>query len=190
MGELDLKHELGRKTIHLSSIIIVLAYHYLGKSTTLFFLTAVLILFLGAEYVRIELGRKIPFFWRFLRAREENAVGGEVFFIIGALIAISVFEKEIAIAVILMTTFGDMAAAIFGKAFGKTWIPGLKNRALEGCLAEFAVDMAIGLLFLPLPVALAMAVTATFTETVVTKMDDNLIIPIFAGSFGQLISIL
>ncbi|MDL5502392.1 MAG: CTP--2,3-di-O-geranylgeranyl-sn-glycero-1-phosphate cytidyltransferase, partial [Candidatus Methanoperedens sp.] len=93
----------------------------------------------------------------------------------------------IASAAILMTTFGDASAAIFGKVFGRTWIKGLKNRAYEGCAAEFIVDIIIGLLFLPnLILVLMMAGTATIVETVTNKLDDNLLIPVFTGFNGQL----
>ena len=198
---LDLKHELGRKLIHLNSVIIVLVYYFFGKEIALLFLTAVLIFLLEVEYFRIEWGLKIPVLGRFFREKEKGRVGGEVFFMIGAIIVISVFSMEIAIAAILMTTFGDMAAALFGKAFGRTWIPKLKNRAVEGCAAEFFVDLIIGYLIFfviflasfQLPVSgkwiviLVMAATATIVETVIDKMDDNLLVPLFAGFNGQLV---
>ncbi|HEY6586152.1 MAG TPA: CTP--2,3-di-O-geranylgeranyl-sn-glycero-1-phosphate cytidyltransferase, partial [Candidatus Methanoperedens sp.] len=97
----------------------------------------------------------------------------------------------IASAAILMTTFGDASAALFGKAFGRTWIKGLKNRAYEGCAAELIVDIIIGLFFLPnLILVLVMAGTATIVETVTNKLDDNLLIPLFSGFNGQLIAVI
>ncbi len=186
--ELNLKHEIGRKLFHLTSVLIVLIYHYFGKTPTLSFLTILLILFIEIEFVRIEWGKKLPFFNRFVRAKEKHAIGGEVFFLIGAIIAISVFNKEIACAAVLMTTFGDMAAALIGKAFGRLWIPGLKNRAVEGVLAELIVDIFIGCLFFTnWTVILVMAFTATIVETLVNKLDDNLLIPLFAGFNGQIV---
>ncbi len=87
-----------------------------------------------------------------------------------------------------MTTFGDASAAIIGKAFGRTWISGLKNRAYEGCAAEFIVDIIIGWIFLQnWIVVFVMAGTATVVETVTDKLDDNLLIPLFSGFNGQLV---
>ena len=88
-----------------------------------------------------------------------------------------------------MTTFGDMAAALIGKRFGRIWIT--KKKALEGILVEFVVDVAIALIILgggslKLVVVLIMAITATFVESVVEKLDDNLLIPLFSGFNGQL----
>ncbi len=197
---LDLKHELGRKAIHLNSLLIVLIYIFFDKQTALYFLIVALILFLEVEYFRIEWGFKIPLLGRFFRAKEKHTLGGEVFFVIGSIIAISVFSREIAIAAILMTTFGDMAAALFGKAFGRTWIPGLKNRAVEGCAAEFFVNIIIGyIIFIymaaegyshPGIIIIIMALTATIVETLVNRIDDNLLIPVFAGFNGQLVLVL
>lgn len=184
----DFLNELKRKTIHLTSIIIVLTYYAFGQKVVLSLLIVFLILILEIEYFRIEWGKKLPFVHSLFRAKEADKLGGHVFFTIGSIIAISVFSEKIAMAAILMTTFGDASAAIFGKAFGRTWIKGLKNRAYEGCAAEFIVDMIIGWIFLQSwIVMLAMAGTATLVETMTDKMDDNLLIPLFAGFNGQLI---
>lgn len=187
-GRIDLVNELKRKTIHLTSIIIVLTYYGFGKQAVLSLLIVYLILILELEYFRLEWGKKLPYVHDLFRAKENDRLGGHVFFTIGSLIAISVFSKEIASAAILMTTFGDASAAIFGKAFGRTWIKGLKNRAYEGCLAEFSVDILIGWIFLPGWITiLIMAGTATVVETLANKLDDNLLIPVFSGFNGELV---
>jgi len=180
-------HEIKRKTVHITSIIIVLVYYYLGKGAVLLLLTVYLIVMLELEYFRIEWGKKLPIVHSLFRVKEADRLGGHVFFTMGSIIAISVFSWEIASAAILMTTFGDASAAIFGKAFGRTWISGLKNRAYEGCAAEFLVDIIIGSIFLQSWIAiLVMAGTATIVETVTDKLDDNLLIPLFSGFNGQL----
>ncbi len=184
----DLINELKRKTIHLTSIIIVLTYYYFGKQAVLSLLTVYLIVILELEYFRIEWGKKLPLVHALFRTKEADRLGGHVFFTIGSIIAISVFSQEIASAAILMTTFGDASAAIFGKAFGRTWIPWLKNRAYEGCAAEFIVNIIIGWIFLSSwLLVFVMAGTATVVETLTNKLDDNLLIPLFSGFNGQLV---
>lgn len=184
----DLILEIIRKTVHVTSIIIVLIYYSLGKEAVLLVLTLYLIVILELEYFRIEWGKKLPIVHSLFRAKEADRLGGHVFFTIGSIIAVSVFSRDIASAAILMTTFGDASAAVFGKAFGRTWINGLKNRAYEGCAAEFIADIIIGWLFInSLVVILVMACTATIVETVTDKLDDNLLIPLFSGFNGQLI---
>ena len=184
----DLRHELARKMIHLTSILIVIIFLTFGKNIILQLLTIELIILLVIEFFRIEHNKTIPIVHRLFRHKETHTLGGHVFFVIGAIIAISVFNQNVAAAAILMTTFGDTAAAIIGKAFGKTWIKGLKNRAVEGCMAEFVTNCIIGYILLnSWYVILAMAATATIVETLVDKMDDNLVIPVFAGACGEVI---
>jgi len=149
---------------------------------------------------------KIPILnriWRVLRReKEHDKLGGDVFFLIGAILVLAVFDLNIAMAAILMTTFGDLSAALIGKRFGKHYLVMLKDRAWEGILAEFFVDLIIGIfvffwgfwsntailynlnLWI---VILVMSITATFVETIIYKMDDNLLIPLFAGFNGQII---
>ena len=187
--EFSLKRELQRKAVHVTSVLIVIFYYFLPKEAILLPLTLFLILFLEVEFIRLDLRLKLPFFHKLYRENEKDRLSGSVFFLMGAIIAISVFSKEIAIAAILMTTIGDASAAIFGKRFGRTWIPKLKDRAVEGCTAEFAVDLLIGFVFLrPWLVILVMAGTATIVETVVNKIDDNLLIPLFSGFNAQILT--
>ncbi len=184
----DLAREVRRKGIHLLSvgfvIVFVLASGVWGKKIALLLLTALLVLLLEIDYVRVELRRKIPFVWRLWRRKEKNRFGGPVFFLIGTIISLAVFDFPIALAAILMTTFGDMAAALIGKRFGNVYIT--KNRALEGVVAEFVVNFFIGAVIITnFWIALVMALTATIVESVVDKLDDNLLIPLFAGFNGQ-----
>jgi len=186
----DLKKELKRKLIHLLSIFFIIVFVIIstnfGKKIALFALVLLLVIFIEIDYVRVELGRKIPIFWRIFRKKEKNRHGAQVFFLIGAIISLAVFNFDIALAAILMTTFGDMAAALIGKRFGRIWIA--KERALEGVAAEFLVDMLIAFIVLDnWIVMLVMAFTATIVETFIYKLDDNLIIPLFSGFNGQLV---
>jgi dolichol kinase len=91
---------------------------------------------------------------------------------------------------------------LIGKRFGKHWIKQLKKKAWEGVIAELVVDLIVGFLLLrtslwwlkgvgfgqPLwPAIIVMALTATFVETIISKLDDNLLIPVFAGFNGQIV---
>jgi phytol kinase len=186
--EFSLGKELQRKAVHATALLIVIGYYLLPKEVVLLIMTFFLILFLEIEFVRIDLKLKLPLFQGLYRDKEEDTLGGNVFFLIGAIVAVSVFSKEIAIAAILMTTFGDAAAALIGKRFGKIRISWCKNKAIEGCAAEFIVDIFIGFIFLnSWSVILVMAGTATVVETVVNKIDDNLIIPVFSGFNAQIL---
>lgn len=206
----DFKRELARKFVHLLSVLILLIYFlasdFFNKQIALLILVLILIFFLELEYLRIEIAGKIPLLhnlWKYLRRKKEkNKLGGDVFFLIGSILVLAIFNVKIAMAVILMTTFGDMSAALIGKRFGKHWLKKFKDRAWEGILAEFFVDVLIcyfvffwgSLLFIfnwqLWVLILLMSFTATFVETIIYKMDDNLLIPIFAGFTGQIILII
>ena len=185
----DLKKELKRKAIHLLAIFFIILFVLIsssfGKTIALFVLVFLLIIFLELDYVRIDLRKKIPLISGLWRLKEKDRPGGQVFFLIGAIICLAVFDFRIALAAVLMTVFGDMAAALVGKRFGRTWLS--EKRALEGILAELFVNLAIAYFILnSFAVMIVMALTATVVESLVDKLDDNLMIPLFAGFNGQL----
>lgn len=182
--------EVMRKSVHLVSIFIVLIYEFFGKDAILWVLMLFLVTVLFLEYFRLEKGMKIPFFYMMYREHEAKSLGGHIYFALGAIAAISLFNREIAYAAVLMTTFGDLAAALIGKFYGKRRIfrEVFKNdKSLEGSASEFITDLLVGLAITGDPiVSLVMAFIATLTETAVNKIDDNLIVPIFSGFFGQI----
>ncbi len=198
------KKELARKLFHFLSLLIVLGYFLVSdifdSDVALFVLLFFLIVFIFLEYIRLEFGKNVPLLgkiWGYVRRdSEKNTIGGEVYFFIGAIIALAVFDTQIAVSAILMTTFGDMAAAIIGKRFGKHYV--FKDKALEGIFAQFFVNLIVGfVVFFIVPgvalftlkfwaIIVVMSLTATLTETVITKIDDNLAIPLFAGFDGQI----
>jgi phytol kinase len=203
------KWEIARKGVHLLSLFFIVIYMVFaalfGQRAGLLALAFLLVLLIEFEYVRLELKGKIPiisWFWHVKRAKEKERLGAEVFFLIGSIICLAIFDLRVAIAAILMTTFGDLAAALIGKRFGKHWIKQLKKKAWEGIIAELVVDLAIGFLVLrtslwwlkgaafgqPLwPVIIVMTLTATTVETIISKLDDNLLIPVFSGFNGQIV---
>ncbi|WP_321417915.1 CTP--2,3-di-O-geranylgeranyl-sn-glycero-1-phosphate cytidyltransferase [uncultured Methanomethylovorans sp.] len=158
----------------------------MGKQTVLNILSLYLAFILLIEHFRLSKGIKIPFLDFLFRDKERVCIGGHVFFVIGSLIAIGVYSKEVAITSILLITFGDMAASLVGTTLGKTYIKGT-NKSLEGSAAEFFTDLVIGSVILKnLPVAFVMAFVATLTETFLSGIDDNLSIPVFAGLSAEL----
>jgi dolichol kinase len=203
----SLKNELARKAVHFFSLLIIWIYFLVSdifnQRIALFFLVLILIIFIEFEYLRLETQRKIPLLnkiWAWTRRRKErHMLGGDIFFLLGAILALAIFTPIIAIAAILMTTFGDLTAALVGKKFGKHKF--IKNKTWEGTITELVVNFIIGvivfLIYQDLPfstgkpwiVISLMALTATWVETSVSKIDDNLLIPVFAGFVGQMITL-
>ncbi|MBI2660543.1 CTP--2,3-di-O-geranylgeranyl-sn-glycero-1-phosphate cytidyltransferase [Candidatus Woesearchaeota archaeon] len=192
-------HEIGRKIIHITILFVLAAFFFiedsladagytaaLSKQVALLFLVALLILFLILEYLRLELNWKMPFFSQFIRPKEQNRMYGVIYFLSATVISLAVFDHKIALAALLMTTFGDMVAALVGKRYGTTLI--YRNKTWAGFLAELGVNLAVGFFILNnIYVIIGMASIATIVETLVDELDDNLLIPIFAGFAGQVI---
>ena len=192
-------HEIGRKIIHITILIVLAAYFViqdslvsagytaaLAKQVALLFLVALLIIFLVLEYFRLELGWRMPFFSQFIRPKEQNRMYGVIYFLSATIISLAVFDYKIALAALLMTTFGDMVAALVGKKYGTTLI--YRNKTWAGFFGELITNLIVGFLILDkIYVILGMAFVATIVETLVDELDDNLLIPIFSGFAGQII---
>ena len=191
--------EVGRKIIHIT-ILIVLAVYFLiqdkltmagytealAKQVALLFLVGLLIFFLVLEYLRLELNWKMPVVSHFIRPKEENRMYGVVYFLSGTIISLAVFHPKIALAALLMTTFGDMVAALVGRKYGSTLI--YRNKTWAGFFGELVTNVIVGLIILDsIYVIIGMALTATLVETMIDELDDNLLIPIFSGFVGQFI---
>lgn len=196
--EYTLRNEITRKTVHLAGSLFILAlYQFTEQRIALIVLTIGLIVALELEYFRIEWGHKIPLFHNLFRQKEKKTLGGHVFLAISSIIAISVFSKEIATLAILMTAVGDAAAAIFGRIYGKYTIPGFGDKKIEGVFAEFAADILAGFAYLSvfgghigaayMIILVVMAASATIIETMANKLDDNLLVPVFAGIIGEML---
>ena len=185
--------ELKRKSIHLLSLIFLIIYIILeslfAKKIALLSLTSILIIFLILDYYRIVKKKKIPILHIFWRKEEANKLGGNVYFLIGVILSFAFFDYYIALTALLMTTFGDAAAALVGISFGKHYLKKHKTKAWEGIIAQFLVDVIISLIILNnLITALGMSLAATFVETKFHHIDDNLSIPIFSGFVGEILN--
>lgn len=192
-----LSRELIRKSVHLLQLPIIAAYsvtqYYFSSQTATLGLTALLLLLLEFEYIRIDYQTKLgsrltDFFSRIfiLRKHEKNNVTGAIFFTMSTIIAFSSFDYTIALLALLMAIFGDFAAAVAGITFGKKKI--FRNKSYVGCLTGLFVNITMGAFVLPgfSSLYLPMAVTATVVEGLTQKLDDNLTVPLFSGFIGQL----
>ena len=194
MAKWEFFHEIGRKAIHITILIALILFFAIknqsGQQAALLFLVALLLIFLILEYFRLDLNFKLPFFHRFIRPKEEYRVYGVVFFLSSTIIALAVFDTPIALAALLMTTFGDMSAAIVGKKYGTTIL--FRNKTVVGfvtaLITNLIVAVIISLLFsINIYIPIIMAFTATIIETLTDEMDDNLVVPIITGFIGQIL---
>ena len=179
--------EIRRKIIHNISLAIPIGYHYVSKETVLAILVPVFAFYLFFDVLRLVHPGFRRFFdrvitSRFLREREQRRLIGSTYFLIGVLLTIIVFPKEIAIASLYILIISDTAAALVGVVWGKTTL--VPGKTLEGSLAFFVSGLVI--------VGFAMrghelwgclgVLGATLAELCPVTLDDNLVIPLVAGA--------
>ncbi len=184
--------EFARKAVHLSGLSIVVGYtlllNYFSQRVAILAMTALLILLLEVEHIRVEHKPKMANAINgLLRRHEQNNISGAVFLVISCVICFSAFDYWIAVAAMFMCVFGDLFAALFGKIFRTKKIH--NNKTWPGTIAGLVTNVTVGMLVLPSSALLIipMAITASVVEFITNKLDDNLTVPLFAGFVGQMI---
>ena len=185
--------ELGRKIIHLGILFVLIGYAVISDQFStqlaLFVLTGLLIAFFIMEYLRLEMNWTPRIVAWFIRPKESNRVSAVIFFLSATIITLAVFDFRIAMAALLMATFGDMAAALIGTRYGSTLF--FRDKTVAGSVAELAVNLLVGFLVLNnVYVILVMAFGATMAEILVSELDDNLVVPVVAAFLGQITMLL
>lgn len=186
-----LRKEILRKFVHLLELPVLLGYTLLasfyGIKVAILAVTALLIILLEIEYIRLEYKLKLPAVIDILRRREKDNIAGSIFFVASTIICFAAFDYAIALMALLLTVFGDLAAAIIGIKFGRTKI--FHKKTLEGFIAGLIINVLIGYIVMPgeWQIFLPMALTASLVELWTGKLDDNLTVPLAAGFAGQML---
>lgn len=177
---------------HLMEVPVLLVYaltrFFWSEKIAILALTGLFLLLMEIEYIRLEVKPKIPNAFNVFRAKERDNVAGSIFFVAATIMAFSVFDYSIALVALLLTVFGDLAAALVGIKFGKIKI--FRDKSLEGFLAGLVMNLVVGFLIMPDFPALyiTMAFVASTVELLTGKLDDNLTVPLFAGFTGQIVA--
>ncbi len=191
------KFKTGRQLLHIVvGIAVVLLYYFNLIDSLIVFEIVVLGGFLCFLSKKID----IPIFAWFLRRleREEQRKifpgRGMLFFFIGVLLVMKLFDKDIALAAIMILALGDSVSHLVGKYFGKTRniFNGHSRKLLEGTIAGAVFGFLGALLFVPVPEAFFGSLGAMIVEALEFNMnkrtiDDNLIIPLVAGTVMLLV---
>ena len=107
---------------------------------------------------------------------------GAFTYVVGALLALSFLPAMQACAVIAALAWGDSSATVFGTLFGKTkWFHN-KKKSIIGTVSfmlfgGIAANLIIG------PIGFLLAAILATVETVDSKIDDNLLIPVVGVLF-------
>ncbi len=190
-----LKQEIVRKFIHSSSgIVISVLYTFSEKDLLIIGLLFPLFIILFLEVLRFRGMVSVPF----LRDREKKKIGGHAFFMLGAFISILLFDKQIAIASILMLAIGDAASGLAQAVKRRTldreeaYKRGIKPP--DVILIMLSVSFLVGYYTIDsLTIAISGAIGATIADGVHLRIygisiDDNLTIPLYSGFLMSLVS--
>lgn len=189
--------ELKRQLFHiLLGIVISLLYYFDLIDALMVFVVVVLGSFLCFLCKKVKIP-VIEFFLRHFEREEQRKIfpgRGVLFYFIGVLLVMKLFPKDIALASILVLALGDSMSHFFGKYFGRT--RNIFNRRsrklLEGTVAGTLAGFLGALVFVPFPEAFlgslgAMAAEALHFELNQHQVDDNLVVPLVAGTIMYLI---
>ncbi len=109
---------------------------------------------------------------------------GALFFVLSALVVLVLFPTRIAFLAVLALALVDGVATIAGRAWGRTRI--YRGKTLEGSLGGIVVAILVFLFFITPLQAVLLALFAGVVE-LLSPVDDNLVIPILAGLFLQIL---
>ncbi|MFA5174190.1 MAG: hypothetical protein WC438_03335 [Candidatus Pacearchaeota archaeon] len=190
--------EIKRKLLHIILGIIGL-FLLIFNIVTPFIIFIILITGIFVSLLSIKF--KIPIISFFLnnfdRHKDKIKLPGRgiIFAVAGSLLVLELFPRDIALASISILIFADPISHLIGRFLGKTKSLINNNKNIEGNIAGALVSSLIAMFFVPFCYAIAGALTAMLFELLVIKiqdiqLDDNLIIPLSAGTIMYLMQIL
>jgi dolichol kinase len=183
-------HELQRKLVHIVSAVIPILYWATDRPFMLCVLIPLAVIALVAELLR-HLRPNFRLFidrWlgHMLRDAEAHTLTGATYVTLASLLTILLYDKPIAVSVLLFLQISDALASLIGIRFGKARFLG---KSLAGSTAFFVSAGVIGVLVFPDRPALAIsgALVGTIVEALplrlgAFKVDDNLSIPLITGA--------
>jgi dolichol kinase len=189
--------ELKRKILHILIGIIglvLLIFHIITP------LIIFIVLVIGIITSLLSLKYNMPIICYFLdnceREKDKKELPGRavIFGVTSSLLVLKLFSENIALASIAILVFGDPISHLIGRALGKTNSIINPKKNIEGNIAGGLISSLFAMFFVPIPMAIAGSLIAMISELVMIKiqeiqLDDNLIIPLTAGTTMLLIKL-
>ncbi|MFX0067819.1 MAG: diacylglycerol/polyprenol kinase family protein [Promethearchaeota archaeon] len=202
-----LTRHLLRKSFHVLVLVIPLIYVYLGdyifkllqmaglpgeiigeigldpgRFFSILIMSCAFVFIAISETVRVFAHEYYPFAeisHRTLKPEERRTIAHHFHFSLGIFLILTLLEGPIALATIMMASFGDAAASIAGLTIGKHRI---QDKSVEGFLVGSSVSFMIGLPF----VSVLLCMIGSFVELIIDiaslPISDNLLNPILIGT--------
>jgi undecaprenyl-diphosphatase len=183
------KLELRRQIAHLFTgcLIIFLLKLQLLNEHILFYIVV-----FGGVLSLLSRRYKLPLIYEILRFFERPKDlkifpgKGSFFLVLGSLLALQLFERDIALAAIAIMAVGDSITTIIGTYFGKIKNPLNPTKHLEGTALAIGASTLAAFFFVSFDKALLASMVGMIFESLKIPyvgdiLDDNLIIPLVAG---------
>lgn len=189
---IEIKKEIQRKLIHLSSLYIPICYCLTSKNVTIIIASLVFTLTIANEILRrvskVYNAIFILVFSPTLREKEieDKNIVGATYFSFSSLVTVLLFERNIAIFSLFVLIISDTSSAIIGKIYGKNKIIN-NTKSIEGAIGFMLSGILIYLIYnlvAPIPVFFIVGVAVSCVAELfskVTKIDDNILIPFSCG---------
>ncbi len=183
-------NEIVRKSIHLLSAFVPTIASY-SRTVALALLAAGAIVYSLSEYFRLS-GRSTGFInsvtvFAARPSEASNFVLGPVTLALGCMLALLFYPSPASAIAIYALAFGDGFASLVGRLVGRTPIPGIRGKTVEGSLACFlASALAAWELTKNTGISISCAVVAAAIELVPLKDLDNVLLPLAVGFYASL----
>jgi HAD superfamily phosphoserine phosphatase-like hydrolase len=186
------RNDVIREAIHASGVLMPLVAIAAGVYQVALLLSLTALIYTASELARIT-RRTVPVVSAItLNAatfpeRHEFATA-PIFFALAITLSLLAFPTPASFAAIAILSLGDSVASLVGKHLGQTLIPYNKGKNLEGSVAGFACAFLGAALFVNPSLALAGAFAGLLVESLPLPVNDNLSIPLVAGTLMTLLS--
>ena len=188
------RNQILRLAIHMSGFTIPFMCTYFLNH----YLIAILISIVTSLYIISELARMMRITFPLLTSITTRAAvklelyeftTDPIFYAFGIILSLIIFPPQFAYASIAILTLGDGAASLFGKKLGKTPYPFNKAKNLEGSIFGFIFALSGAVFFIDPIRAFIAAMAGMLAECLPMPLNDNLTIPLTAGSILMMLSI-
>ena len=187
--------EIGRKVLHLlSGISILLMLIYGLLNVKIMFYILIFGCFLSILSMKVRLPGLSWLLDNFERKNEKIPGKSSLFFLAGSILALRLFSFDIALASIAVLTFADSLSNMTGRVFGRRKFVLNKYKNIEGILFGIIIGTLSAMFFVNFTEAFVASFFAMFIEAIEIKVsdehiDDNLLIPLVAGTVMFLLRI-
>jgi len=187
--------ELKRQSFHIllgPVLILLLEANILDEFRILFLVVFGLILSFISLYIKIPV---VSWFLKHFERPEDMKWfpgKGKLFYFLGVLMSLVLFDRDIAYASIIVLAFGDSLSHVISRHYGEIKHPLNQSRILEGWLIGVIAGWLGAAFFIPIWYAfwaslIAMSIEVLELESMHKIADDNLAVPLAAGTIVHIL---